>query len=83
MFAQENGTTARTGLVKLLKMQNRLHHCVDLVETIKIHMYNVRFGLRMREIWLREVLHPAYRSDLSTGAVRPVRTVQTELGVVF
>ena len=47
----------QTGLVKLLKMQNRLHHCVDIVETIKIYMWNVRFALRKREIWLQEVLY--------------------------
>jgi hypothetical protein len=27
---------------------NRLHHCVDLVETIEMHMWNVHFGVRMR-----------------------------------
>ena len=31
----------QTGLVKVLKMQNGLHNCVDLVETIKIHVWNV------------------------------------------
>ena len=57
--------TGQTDLIKVLKMQNGLHHCLDLVEMIKMHMWNVRFGLRMREIWLREVLHPG----------RPVRPV--------
>jgi hypothetical protein len=28
-----------------------LHHCVDLVETIEMHMWNVQFGVRMRELW--------------------------------
>jgi len=75
----------QTGLVKLLKMQNRLHHCVDLVETIKIHMWNVRFGLRMREIWLQEVLHPGrpvkpvYRSG-QTGPDSPDRVRSCILG---
>ena len=45
--------TGQTGLVKLLKKHNELNHCVDLVETIEMHIWNVQFGLRMREIWLR------------------------------
>ena len=65
--------TGQTDLVKVLKMQNGLHHYLDLVETIKMHMWNVRFGLRMREIWLQEVLHPG-------RPVRPVyRSGQTDL----
>ena len=50
--------TSHTGMVKLLKKKNGLHCCVYLVETIEMHIFNVQFGLRMREIWLRKVLHP-------------------------
>ena len=60
---------SETSFFKLLKIQNGLHHCVDLIETIKMHIWNVRFGLRMKEIWLREVLHPG-----QTGLVRRGRS---------
>jgi hypothetical protein len=28
-----------------------LHHCVDIVEMIEMHMWNVQFGVQMRELW--------------------------------
>ena len=61
-------------------MQNGLHHCVDLVETIKMHIWNVQFGVQMRKLCLSEDLHPGRTGP---GAVRPVRNTQLELGVVF
>jgi hypothetical protein len=46
-----------TGLVKLLKRQFGLHYWTTLVVVIKIHIWNVQFWLRMREVWLQEDLH--------------------------
>ena len=63
--------TGQTDLVKVLKMQNGLHHCVDLVETIKMHMWKVRFGLWMRDMASESSAPQADRSDRFTGAVRP------------
>ena len=48
--------TGQTSKVNFIKMQIRLHHCVALVETIKMHIWNVQFGLWVRELWLREEL---------------------------
>ena len=65
---------------KFVKLSIRLYHCIDLVETIKIHMWDVQFGVRMRKLCLPEDLHPGLTGP---GAVRPVRNAQSELGVVF
>ena len=50
--------TGQTGLGKVVKMPIGLHHCIDLVETIEIHMRNVQFGVRMRKLCLPKDLHP-------------------------
>ena len=33
--------TGQTGLGKFVKMPIGQHHCIDLVETIEMHMWNV------------------------------------------
>ena len=48
--------TGETRQGDFVKMQILLHHCVPLVETIKMHIWITRFGLRMGELWLREDL---------------------------
>jgi hypothetical protein len=48
-----------------------LHHCVDLVETIKMHMWNVQFGVRMMELWSWQ--EPAMRLTGLTGARSQIR----------
>jgi hypothetical protein len=58
--------TKNVHFVKLSKMCNELHHCVSLVEMIKKHIWNVQFGVRMRELCLRENICRGYqyfRSD--------------------
>ena len=42
--------TGQTGQEKFVKSSIGLHHCIDIVETIEMHIWNVQFGLRMREI---------------------------------
>ena len=59
--------TGQTGQEKFVKLSIRLHHCIDLVETIKIHMWNVQFGVRMRKLCLPEDL---------TGQTGPKRTIR-------
>jgi hypothetical protein len=39
---------------EVVKMCNGLHHCVPLVEMVEKHIWNVQFGIRMRELCLRE-----------------------------
>jgi hypothetical protein len=39
---------------EVVKMCNRLHHCVPLVEMVEKYIWNVQFGVRMRELCLRE-----------------------------
>jgi hypothetical protein len=64
------GPPSQTTQVKVLKKQFGLHHWIGLVEYIKIHIQNVQFGVRMKEIWLLEDLHAA-------EAVRPPRPAKT------
>ena len=61
----------QTSFVKLLKIQIRLHHCVNLLETIKMH------------IWNGSSAPQSYWSDRFVGAVRPVFAVKSELEVVI
>jgi hypothetical protein len=64
--------TGQTGQTKVLKMPIGLHHCVDLVETIEMHMWNVQFGVQMRELWSWQ--EPALLlTGLTGGARRPHR----------
>ena len=73
----------QTGLDNFVKLSIGLLHCVDLVETIEMHIYNVQFGLQMRKLCLPEDLHPGLTGQTGPGAVIPVRKVQSALGVVF
>ena len=75
--------SGQTGQDNFVKLSIGLHHCVDLVETIEMHIYNVQFGLQMRKLCLPEDLHPGLTGQTGPGAVRPVRNAQFELGVVF
>ena len=72
--------TGQTGLGNIVKLPIGLHRCVDLIETIEIHIWNVQLGVRMRKLCLPEDLHPGLTGP---GADRPVRNAQSELGVVF
>ena len=65
--------TGQTGLGNIVKMPIGLHHCVDLIETIEMHMWNVQFGVRMRKLCLLEDLHPGLTGQTGPGAVRPVQ----------
>ena len=60
--------TGQTGQEKFVKSSIGLHHCVDLVETIEMHIWNVQFGVRMKKLCLPEDLHPGL-----TGLKRPIR----------
>ena len=73
----------QTGQEKFVKSSIGLHHCVDFIEMIKMHIWNVQFGVRMRKLCLSDDLHPGLTGQTGPGAVRPVRNVQSELGVVF
>ena len=75
--------TGQTGQEKFVKSSIGLYYCVDLVETIEMYIWNVQFEIRMRKLCLPEDLHPGLTSQTGPGAVRPVRNVQSELGVVF
>ena len=75
--------TGQTGQDSFVKLSIGLHHCVDLVEMIEMHIQIVQFGVWMRELCLPEDLHPGLTGQTGPGAVRPVRKVQSELGVVF
>ena len=73
-----------------VKLSIGLHHCVDLVEMIEMHIWNVQFGVQMSKLCLPEDLHPGLTGQTGLGAVRPVqrpvkpvRNAQFELGVVF
>ena len=77
------GKTGPTGLGNIIKLPIRLHHCVDLVKTIEMHIWNVQFGVRMRKLCLPEDLQPGLTGQTGSVAVRPVRNTQSELGVVF
>ena len=50
--------TGQIGQEKFVKSSIGLHHCVDLVETIEMHIWNVQFGVRMRKLCLSDDLHP-------------------------
>jgi hypothetical protein len=39
---------------EVVKMCNGLHHYIPLVEMVEKHIWNVQFGVRMRELCLRE-----------------------------
>ena len=61
--------TGQTGLGKVVKMPIGLHRCVDLVEAIEMHMWNIQFGVRMRKLCLSEDLHTGL-----TGLTGPGRS---------
>jgi hypothetical protein len=37
---------------EVVKMCNGLHHCIPLVEVVKKYIWNVQFGVRMKELCL-------------------------------
>jgi hypothetical protein len=39
---------------EVIKIYNGLHHCVPLIEIVKKHIWNVQFGVQMRELCHRE-----------------------------
>jgi hypothetical protein len=45
-------TTKNVHFCEVVKMCNGLHHYVALVEVVKKHIWNVQFGVRMRELCL-------------------------------
>jgi hypothetical protein len=55
---------------EVVKMCNRPHHCVPLVEMVKKHIWNVQFGVRMRELCLQENICLGYRNFRSVLLVR-------------
>ena len=65
--------TGQTGLGNFVKLPIGLHHCTDLDETIKIHIWNVQFGVRMRKLCLPEDLHPGL-----TGQTGPEQSDRSE-----
>ena len=64
--------TGQIGQEKFVKLTIGLHHCIDIVETIEMHIWNVQFGVWMRELCLPEDLHPGLTGLTDPGAVRPV-----------
>ena len=65
----------QTGLANFVKMPIGLYHCIDLVETIEMHMWNVQFGVRMRKLCLSEDLHTGLTGPETrqTGPESPIR----------
>jgi hypothetical protein len=62
--------TGQTGQTKVLKISIGLNHCIDLVEKIEMHMWNVQFWVWMRELWSWQ--EPALRmTGLTGGPVEP------------
>jgi hypothetical protein len=57
-------------------MPIELHHCVHLVETIEMHMWNVQFRVCMRELWFWQ--ESALRlTGLTSGAQRSDQFLQS------
>jgi hypothetical protein len=61
---------------EVVKMCNRLYHCVPLVEMVKKHIWNVQFRVRMRELCLRE-------NVWTTGPRSPVLPVREGLAQIW
>ena len=57
----------QTGQEKFVKSSIGLHHCVDLVEMIEMHIWNVQFGVQMRELYPPEDLHPVLAGQTGPG----------------
>ena len=64
--------TGHTGQKKFVKSSIGLHHCIDIVETIEMHIWNVQFGVRMRKLCLPEDLNPG-QTGPETGPKHPIR----------
>ena len=64
--------TDQTGKEKFVRSSIRLHHCIDLVETIEMHIWNVQFGVWMRKLCLLKDLHPGLTGQTGPGVVKPV-----------
>ena len=75
-FAGNQGEPVRpvikTGQDNFVKLSIGLHHCVDLIELIKMHIWNIQFGVRMGKLWLQKDLHLRQTVQIGPGAVRPV-----------
>jgi hypothetical protein len=39
---------------EIVKICNGLHHCVPLVEMVKKHIWNVQFGVQVKELCLQK-----------------------------
>ena len=63
----QSGRTGQTGLGKVVKMPIGLHYCIDLVEAIEMHMWNVQFGVRMKKLCLPEDLHLGLTGQTGPG----------------
>jgi hypothetical protein len=63
-------TTKNIHFCEVVKMCNELYHCVPLIEMIKKHIWNAQFGVRMRELCLRENICLGYRYFRSVLSVR-------------
>lgn len=48
------GPTGQTDQTNVLQIWIGLHHWIVLVEMIEMHMCNIQFGVRMRDLWLRQ-----------------------------
>jgi hypothetical protein len=64
---------------KVVKMCNGPHHCIPLVDMVKKHIWNVQFGVQMRELCLRENICLGYRNFRSILPVRD-RNFRSETG---
>jgi hypothetical protein len=61
-------TTKKCLFCEVVKIYNRLHYCVPLVEMVKKHIWNVQFMVRIRELCLWENICLGYwyfRSETS------------------
>jgi hypothetical protein len=73
----------QTYLVKVLKRKFELHLWIALIKTIKMHIWNVQFGLWMREIWLRQDLHLGQSDRPDDMGGRPGLDCVNRVGIRF
>jgi hypothetical protein len=64
---------------EVVKMYNGLHYYVPLVEMVKKHIWNVQFGVRMRELCLRENIWTIG----TTGPRSPVLPIREDLAQIW
>ena len=72
--------TGQIGQEKFVKSSIGLHHCVDLIETIEMHIWIVQFGVRMRKLCLQEDLHLGLTGETGseTGQTCPKRPIRVK-----